>query len=184
MVEWCKFLVGLNDEDQNKIKKEIKRNKNGFRILLLLIIYLLFFKTNTEPNLVITSIAIVYSFLFTIFIRIWKLEDDLRDSVSDNKIRKEEREIKLIEDSIYLFYIPLQNLLTIHDENVIDNTKQRLIHEIKGHKHLAKFVTRSLFETYLQGNDESKKVSKERLSDMVSRDLENLHKRFMELNEQ
>lgn len=163
---------------------DLKEKKNFFNIAYvigILIIITLFFM---EPHIKISLLAIEFSFLYLIIMLFENRENNSRNDI----IRKEEREIKLIGDRIYLFYIPLQNLLTIHDENVIDNTKQRLIHEIKGHKHLAKPEIRSLletyFETYLQGNDESKKVSKEKLSDMASRDLEMLQKQFIKLNEQ
>ena len=173
-------MVGLNDEDQNKIKKEIK-HYFYLEAILMLIILAVMLKNKTEPNNSgITIIAIVYSFVFLLAMHLWKLYDDLRD----DKIRKEEREIKFVEDRINLFYLPLQNLLTIYDEHGPDDVKLKIRNELKGHKYLAEPDLCLLFETYLQETEESKKISKERLSDMASRDLENLQKRFRELNEQ
>ena len=110
-------------------------------------------------------------------------EDNIRQK--ENKLRQEEKELKHIRDSIDTFYVPLQNLLTVYNENVTNEVKLKIINEINGHKHLAEPRVRCVFEKYLQERDGSNKGSNKgskKLLELVSRDIEVLQNRFIELN--
>ncbi len=142
--------------------------------------------TQRDFTLLLSNIAL----LATLFVLAYSELFNQKRRIEDNEIRFSERkekqvenEIRHIEDSINLFYIPLQNLLTIYDEDMEDMTKLKTINEINGHKHLAEPRVRFLFENYIQKTKgESDRVSG-KLLELVCRDIELLHNQLMKLKE-
>lgn len=127
----------------------------------------------------LSLLTLLITALFVYYNETLKLQDELKY----DKIKKKEAEAKHIEDSISLFYVPLQNLLTVYNESGSAEVKLKMINEINGYKYLAEPRVRVLFEKYLQTKNEPDGISR-KLLELVCRDLEFLQKQILTLNDQ
>jgi len=95
-------------------------------------------------------------------------------------IRRKHDELNNIKESIELFYLPLNDLLTTYNENVVSKAKTRKIAEINSHRYLAEPCVRRVFETYIQNNDGGNRGSNELLR-LLRSDMELLQNKLIEL---
>ncbi|WP_292379277.1 hypothetical protein [Methanosarcina sp. UBA289] len=178
-------MTGLRAIYHRNINNDIKSYKKmlylyglTFVIEALFLIYAVYKGMDSGTIMVILLFFLVTVIILNSVIYNYK---NLINYLTEDKIRQKQEELKHIEQSIDLFYLPLHDLLASYDENVISRIKTRRIAEINGHKHLAEPEVRSIFEKYIQTHDGSKSGSK-KLLDLVSQDIEFLQKRFIELN--
>lgn len=177
-------MTGLRATHHRNISDEIKSYKKVLYLYgLLFVIDALFLIYAVYKGMDSGTIVVIFLlFLVTIILNsvIYDYKS-LINYLTDDKIRQKQEELKHIEKSIDMFYLPLHDLLASYDENITSRIKTRRIAEINGHKHLAEPEVRSIFEKYIQTHDESKSESK-KLLELVSQDIEFLQKRFIELN--
>lgn len=177
-------MTGLRATHHRNISDEIKGYKKVLYLYgLLFVIDALFliyavYKGMDSGTIVVILLLFLVTIILNSVIYDYK---NLINYLTEDKIRQKQEELKHIEQSIDMFYLPLHDLLTSYDENVTSLIKTRRIAEINGHKHLAEPEVRSIFEKYIQTQDGSKSESK-KLLELVSQDIEFLQKRFIELN--
>lgn len=177
-------MTGLRATHHRNINDQIKNYKKVLYLYgLTFVIDILFFIYATYKGIDSGTIVVVFLLLLVTIILNSVIYDykNLINYLTEDKIRQKQEELKHIEQSIDLFYLPLHDLLASYDENVTIRMKTRRIAEINGHKHLAELEVRSIFEKYIQTHDRSERESK-KLLELVSQDIEFLQKRFIELN--
>jgi hypothetical protein len=112
---------------------------------------------------------------------------DQRNYLTNDEIQHKKEEMKQSTESIELFYLPLQDLLTTYDESISGNSRKRKLVEINGHKHLAEPRVRSVFDRYIQSDEGANRESR-KLLELVTIDIEFLQRRYSkrknELNEE
>lgn len=177
-------MTGLRATYHRNINDDIKNYKKLLYLYGLLVVINALYLTYAAYKGIDsgTSVVILLLFLVTIILNsaIYDYRN-LSNYLTEDKIRQKQEELKHIEQSIDLFYLPLHDLLASYDENVTSRMMTRRIAEINGHKHLAEPEVRSIFEKYIQTHDGSIRESK-KLLELVSQDIEFLQKRFIELN--
>ena len=104
-----------------------------------------------------------------------------RTCLTESIIWQKQDKLNNIKESIELFYLPLNDLLTTYNENNVSKAKTRKINEINGHRYLAQPRVRCIFEEYIQSNGGANRESN-KLLELVRRDIKFLQNRFMELN--
>lgn len=124
---------------------------------------------------IVVAIAAVFVsvvvMLFSIFISITERYFQIIENVLNGRIKKNEEELKHITESIKLFYLPLCDLLTTHDENVSIQARKRKIVEINAHKHLAEPRVKFVFEKYINSDEGANRESRN-LLELVTQDIE------------
>ncbi len=177
-------MTGLRATHHRNISDEIKGYKKVLYLYgLLFVIDALFliyavYKGMDSGTIVVILLLFLVTIVLNSVIYDYK---NLTNYLTEDKIRQKQEELKHIEQSIDMFYLPLHDLLASYDESITSRIKTRRIAEINGHKHLAEPEVRSIFEKYIQTHDGSKSESK-KLLELVSQDIEFLQKRFIELN--
>jgi hypothetical protein len=149
-------------------------------ILFLYLSLFIFYNTVThdlgDAYAEIAIILALISILFSILWPYYNFAEKYAAYTFEDDIQLKQERLKEIGESIELFYVPLHDLLTSYDENVISRAKSRRIIQINGHKHLAEPRVRGVFEEYVSDGVNSRK-----LLELVSRDIELLQNRFIEL---
>lgn len=177
-------MIGLRATHHRNINDQIKNYKKVLYIYgLTFAIDTLFLIYATYKGIDSGTIVVIFLLLLVTIILNSVIYDykNLINYLIEDKIRQKQEELKHIEQSIDLFYLPLYDLLASYDENVTNRMKTRRIAEINGHKHLAEPEVRSIFEKYIQTHNGSERESK-KLLELVSQDIEFLQERFIELN--
>lgn len=177
-------MTGLRATYHRNINDDIKNYKKLLYLYGLLVVINALYLTYAAYKGIDLGTMVVILLLFLVTIILNSAIYDYRslsNYLTEDKIRQKQEELKHIEQSIDLFYLPLYDLLASYDENVSSQIKTRRIAEINGHKHLAEPEVRSIFEKYIQTHDGSIRESK-KLLELVSQDIEFLQKRFIELN--
>jgi hypothetical protein len=196
------FMAGLWDIHHENIKADIKNNEIfvcvlaiPFALCALVIVAVIvvafivlphFYKIDDLSVLAtvvsvlaitVSLLALVGSLMCQAIIGHYQMLIPLRESI----IRQKQDELNDVKERIKLFYLPLKDLLTTYDENIVSKTKKRKINEINGHIHLAKPCIRDAFKTCIKSNDEANRESSILLG-LVNGEIDHLQNRFMELN--
>jgi len=150
---------------------------------MIFIFFLSFSKLSSKDTTILTSLDLFMTVVVLIGDSVSQNTHDsikYMDALIENEIQQKLEEIKNIGDSIDLFYLPLHDLLTTYNENIVNKAKLRKIAEINGHKHLAELRVRGAFEKYIQANEGNNREY-EKLLELVNRDIKFLQNRYIEL---
>jgi hypothetical protein len=194
---WCLFVTGLRDTHRKNIKKYMKYLI--WAVFISVLIMLIGFEGadhfagngasyNKEFSVAVSALFFSIIALGTsMFCSLVTHYAELSNYLTNDEIQHKKEEMKQSTESIELFYLPLQDLLTTYDESISGNSRKRKLVEINGHKHLAEPRVRSVFDRYIQSDEGANRESR-KLLELVTIDIEFLQRRYSkrknELNEE
>lgn len=149
-----------------------------FSIFLVVILCLLgpYIKISTRPNTNWELIAIDVAFI-TLMASVASQSvynfKQFSHNLEEETIAQLEEELKNIEESLNLFYLPLSILLTISDQPENAQARAQKIAEINCNKHLAEPRVRAVFKRYMEEKKDPKML------ELVYRDVDNLQKKYV-----